>query len=132
MREETKTGLQFLVCCALAMSGAFVSGSVTAELWKLHYGNQPHLYFGAPMVQMLFGLLLGFVTGVAWCSRSAQSALRSGYIFLFIVTALFVTEARAGTRLLVCVDSYALSFLWALSLIVVGSVFRDKPRKNAA
>lgn len=75
-------------------------------------------------------MVLGFITASLFFLNNAKSTLRCGFLFLFIITALCVFDACTGRPLLMCLDIYGFSFLWALSLIAIGYILRSLPNNR--
>ena len=129
--KPSKGGNERIVAlgCPFAIWGAFLNTYIALQLWNWHF-NARQMGLEVPYISTLLGLILGFVTPYALFSKNPQFALRSGYILVFIVVALFLSEVRAGMHLLVCFDQYAFSFLWALSLIAAGYFLRTAERRS--
>lgn len=132
MKTEIKEALGVLGSCAFALWGAWLNASITVWLssWHGDHYNMQRASLLPPMVQILLGLLLGFVTCSAFLSKKAESALLYGFYVLFAVTTLSFFNWFYGASLLLCFDNYFFSFLWALSLIAISYILRSRPKNH--
>ena len=78
---------------------------------------------------MLFGFFLGIITSAAFVYQNAVLALRSGLVFLFLAALFSSFGLRFEIPLLARLDIYGLCFVWALSLIAIGTILRS-PKKR--
>jgi len=129
MKTENKGCLVAFSCCAFAIWGALLNGWITSWLWRVQHGNQ-RIGYDVPFIPACLGMVLGFITASLFFLNNAKSTLRCGFLFLFIITALCVFDACTGRPLLMCLDIYGFSFLWALSLIAIGYILRSLPNNR--
>ncbi len=124
--------------CVFSIWGFILNICITRWLMRTHY-NFPILLAPKTLstyliirsltfLSSLLGLLLGFITGYICVSREWVLAWRSGWVFLVVVTGLSLVGLPIRWRLMF--DTYAFSFLWALSLIAVGYVLRTRPKER--
>ncbi len=133
MDKGTRSCLGFVASCFFAVWGCYLNGFITAWLWwQTQQFEKQQKAFGGPFISMMIGLLFGFVTPYIFFSKDARLARQTGFIFVFIVMALFSYELRGGASLIVCCANYSFSFLWASSLIAVGYLSRSRPKNGAA
>ena len=127
MRAEIKGCLSFLGACIFALWGAFLNAALTPWFWRTQGYDWHKMMPYVPINPMFLGLILGFVTPFPFIYRNVRM-MPCGVAFFLLVTGFFLLDLHAGKSWLLCFDDYALSFLWALSLIVSGYILRSRPK----